>query len=214
MESTDGMTDSTYPVPARAQTVQRVALAVGVIGLGLCAFGFSSGREQFFRAWLIAFLFWLGVSLGSMAWMMIHHLSGGAWGVVSRRVFEASSRTLPLMAVVFIPIAFGARYLYPWARPEEVATDATLQHRAPYLNASFFCLRAAFYFLLWSGLAFTLTAWSRKQDGAPGDAALAVRMQRLSGAGLVLYAITLFFASVDWLMSVDAHWFSTRVTGM
>jgi hypothetical protein len=203
------MTDSTYPLPPRAQTVQRVALAVGVVGLGLCAFGFSSGREQFFRAWLIAFLFWLGVSLGSMAWMMIHHLSGGAWGVVSRRVFEASSRTLPLMALVFLPIAFGARYLYPWARPEEVATDAILQHRAPYLNASFFYLRAAFYFLLWSGMAYTLTGWSRRQDAAPGDATLAVRMQRLSGGGLVLYAITLFFASVDWLMSVDAHWFST-----
>jgi len=128
------MTDSTYAVPSGAAGIQRLAAGIGVVGLGVCAFGFTSSPEQFYRAWLIAFLFWWGVSLGSLAWMMIHHLSGGQWGVVTRRVFEASSRTLPLMALVFLPVAFGVRYLYPWARPEEVATDAILQHRAAYLN--------------------------------------------------------------------------------
>jgi hypothetical protein len=203
------MTDSTYAVPSGAAGIQRLAAVVGVVGLGLCAFGFTSSPEQFYRAWLVAFLFWWGVSLGSLAWMMLHHLSGGQWGVVTRRVFEASSRTLPLMAVVFLPVAFGARYLYPWARPEEVATDAILQHRAAYLNASFFYLRAALYFLLWTGMAYVFSGWSRRQDAAPEDVSLALRMQRLSGGGLLLYGITLFFASVDWLMVVDAHWFST-----
>jgi hypothetical protein len=157
----------------------------------------------------MAFLFWWGVSLGSMAWMMVHHLSGGQWGVVTRRIFEASSRTLPFVALVFIPVAVGAHYLYPWARPEEVAGDAILQHRAPYLNTSFFYVRAALYFLIWTGITYTLSAWSRRQDSAPDDTALALKMQRLSGGGLLVYGITLFFASVDWLMSIDPHWYSS-----
>ena len=203
------MTASTYAAPSRVSSLQRLALIVGVVGLGLCAVGFSAGREQFFRAWLIAFLFWWGVSLGSLAWMMIHHLSGGQWGVVTRRVFEASSRVLPFMALAFLPVAFGVKELYPWARPELVANDEILQHRAPYLNLSFFYLRAAIYFVLWSALAYLISGWSRKQDSAPGDEGLAIRMQRLSGGGLLLYGITLFFASVDWLMSLDPHWYST-----
>ena len=203
------MTASTYAAPSRVSSLQRLALIVGVVGLGLCAVGFSAGREQFFRAWLIAFLFWWGVSLGSLAWMMVHHLSGGQWGVVTRRVFEASSRVLPFMALAFLPVAFGVRELYPWARPELVANDEILQHRAPYLNISFFYLRAAIYFVLWSALAYLISGWSRKQDSAPGDEGLAIRMQRLSGGGLLLYGITLFFASVDWLMSLDPHWYST-----
>ena len=203
------MTASTYAAPSRVSSLQRVALIVGVVGLGLCAVGFSAGREQFVRAWLIAFLFWWGVSLGSLAWMMVHHLSGGQWGVVTRRVFEASSRVLPFMALAFLPVAFGVRELYPWARPELVANDEILQHRAPYLNISFFYFRAALYFVLWSALAYLISGWSRKQDSAPGDEGLAIRMQRLSGGGLLLYGITLFFASVDWLMSLDPHWYST-----
>jgi len=203
------MTASTYAAPSRVSSLQRVALIVGVVGLGLCAVGFSASREQFFRAWLIAFLFWWGVSLGSLAWMMIHHLSGGQWGVVTRRVFEASSRVLPFMALAFLPVAFGVKELYPWARPELVANDEMLRHRAPYLNISFFYVRAAIYFVLWSALAYLISGWSRKQDSAPGDEGLAIRMQRLSGGGLLLYGITLFFASVDWLMSLDPHWYST-----
>jgi hypothetical protein len=203
------MTDSTYAVPTGAAGIQRMAAVVGVAGLALCGFGFMSSPEQFYRAWLVAFLFWWGVSLGSMAWMMVHHLSGGQWGVVTRRVFEASSRTLPFVALAFVPVAVGAHYLYPWARPEEVAGDAILQHRAPYLNTSFFYVRAVLYFLIWTGITYTMTAWSRRQDSAPDDAALALKMQRLSGGGLLIYGITLFFASVDWLMTVDPHWYSS-----
>jgi hypothetical protein len=203
------MTDSTYAVPAGAAGIQRLAAVVGVAGLALCGFGFMSSPEQFYRSWLIAFLFWWGVSLGSMAWMMVHHLSGGQWGVVTRRVFEASSRTLPLVGLAFIPVAIGAHYIYPWARPEEVAGDAILQHRAPYLNTSFFYVRAVLYFLIWTGITYTMTAWSRRQDSAPEDTALALKMQRLSGGGLLIFGITLFFASVDWLMSIDAHWYSS-----
>jgi hypothetical protein len=174
----------------------------------LCAMGFMGDREHFFRAWLMAYMVWFGVALGSMAWLMIQYLSGGAWGVVTRRIFEASSRTLPFMAVLFLPIALGIHDLYLWSHPDAVARDEILRHREPYMNPAFFYMRAVIYFVLWSGLAYLLSAWSRQQDAGPDDV-LALRLQRLSGGGLVLYAITLFFASVDWVMSLDPHWFST-----
>jgi len=202
------MADSTYTVPTRIGGLQRLALVVGVVGLGLCVVGFLGDRAHFFRAWLMSYMVWFGVALGSMAWLMIQYLSGGAWGVVTRRIFEASSRTLPFMAVLFLPIAFGVHDLYLWSHPDVVATDEILQHREPYMNLSFFYARAVIYFVLWSLLAYLLSAWSRQQDSAPNDR-LALRLQRLSGGGLVLYAITLFFASVDWVMSLDPHWFST-----
>ena len=202
------MADSTYTIPSRISGLQRLALVVGVVGLGLCVVGFLGDREHFFRAWLMSYMVWFGVALGSMAWLMIQYLSGGAWGVVTRRIFEASSRTLPFMAVLFLPIAFGVHDLYLWSHPDVVATDEILQHREPYMNLSFFYARAVIYFVLWSLLAYLLSAWSRQQDSAPNDR-LALRLQRLSGGGLVLYAITLFFASVDWVMSLDPHWFST-----
>jgi hypothetical protein len=202
------MADSTYAVPSRIGGLQRVALIVGVVGLGLCAMGFMGDREHFFRAWLMAYMVWFGVALGSMAWLMIQYLSGGAWGVVTRRIFEASSRTLPFMAVLFLPIALGIHDLYLWSHPDAVARDEILRHREPYMNPAFFYMRAVIYFVLWSGLAYLLSAWSRQQDAGPDDV-LALRLQRLSGGGLVLYAVTLFFASVDWVMSLDPHWFST-----
>jgi hypothetical protein len=202
------MADSTYTIPSRISGLQRLALVVGVVGLGLCVVGFLGDRAHFFRAWLMSYMVWFGVALGSMAWLMIQYLSGGAWGVVTRRIFEASSRTLPFMAVLFLPIAFGVHDLYLWSHPDVVATDEILQHREPYMNLSFFYARAVIYFVLWSLLAYLLSAWSRQQDSAPNDR-LALRLQRLSGGGLVLYAITLFFASVDWVMSLDPHWFST-----
>jgi hypothetical protein len=202
------MTDTTYSVPASVAGVQRIALGVGVVGLGLLALGYSTSHEHFFRAYLIAFVFWTGVALGSLAWSMIHHLSGGAWGVVTRRVFEASSRTVPFMALLFLPIALGMQELYIWARPEVVAADKILQFKAPYLNVSFFFVRAAVYFVIWTILAYTLSAWSLQQDRAY-DEKRAVRMARLSGGGLVLYALTIFFMSIDWMMSVDPYWYST-----
>ncbi len=202
------MSDSSYSVPARVASVQRLALGVGVIGLGLLAVGYFASAHHFYRAYLMAFVFWVGVALGSLAWSMVHHLSGGAWGVVTRRVFEASSRTVPFMALLFLPIAFGVHDLYVWARPEVVAADKVLQFKQPYLNVSAFYIRAAIYFVLWTLLAYTLSGWSLQQDRGY-DEKRALKMQRLSGGGLVLYALTIFFMSVDWMMSIDPHWFST-----
>jgi hypothetical protein len=189
-------------------SLQRLALVVGVAGLALCAVGFAGNRAHFFKAYLLAYVFWIGIALGSLAISMLHHLSGGAWGVVIRRVLEAASRTLPFMALLFLPIAFGVHELYLWANPEAVAKDAILQHKAAYLNVPFFIIRAAIYFVIWSALAYLLSKWSLEQEQR-GETGQALRMQRLSGLGLVLYALTILFMSVDWIMSLDPHWFST-----
>ena len=202
------MIETTYTVPPRVASLQRLAMIVGVVGLALCVAGFLASREHFFKSYLLAYVFWVGIALGCLALSMVHHLSGGAWGVVTRRVFEAASRTLPFMAILFLPVAFGVGELYLWANPDEVAKDTILQHKAPYLNVPFFFVRAALYFVIWSAMALLLSKWSLEQE-REGERGQSLRMQRLSGGGLVVYAITILFMSVDWIMSLDPHWFST-----
>ena len=199
--------DTTYSPPvADLDALRNRALRIGIAGLVVCGIGFVVAREHFFRAWLIGFLLWLGISLGSMALMMIQHLSGGQWGVF-RRVFEASSRTLPLMAVLFLPVLAGMTYLYPWTHPDQVAADEVLRHKALYLNSGFFVARALFYFAGWIALATTLSKWSKRQDD--GEMAVNLPIQRLSGFGIVFYALTVTFAGIDWIMSINPHWYST-----
>ena len=201
------MTQTNYAAPADFIARSRPALMVGVVGVVLCGIGFAVAREQFYRAYLIGYLLWLGVPLGSMALLMVHHLSGGAWGVVIRRIFEASSRTLPLLAILFLPIAAGMHSLYPWTNETLVAHDHILHGKSPYLNTPFFLVRAVIYFACWIGLSTLLSKWSLAQDG--GDQNAARKMQRLSGAGLVIYGLTITFAAVDWVMSLNPKWFST-----
>jgi hypothetical protein len=201
------MTDGTYSTPPHLIAHRNHALIAGVVGLAVCAAGFALARDHFFRAYLIAYMFWLGLALGSMALMMVHHQSGGAWGLVIRRIFEASSRTLPLLAVLFLPIVLGMHQLYPWSHADHVAHDAALQHKAPYLNTPFFLIRAVVYFAAWIATAWHLNRLSAAQDA--GDITATQRMQRFSGAGLVIYALTITFASIDWVMSINPHWFST-----
>ncbi len=203
------MTQTNYDVPADLVARSRPALMVGAVGLVLSGLGFAVDREQFFRAYLIGYLFLLGVPLGSMALMMVHHLSGGAWGLVIRRIFEASSRTLPLLALFFVPLAFGLHSLYPWTNEALVSHDHVLQGKSVYLNIPFFLVRAAIYFACWIGLATLLSKWSLAQDNGDRDASR--KMQLLSGGGLVLYGLTITFAAVDWVMSLDPHWFSTMM---
>jgi hypothetical protein len=163
-------------------------------------------RGHFFRSWLVAYMLFLGITLGSMALIMIQHLSGGAWGVF-RRVFEASSRTLPVLALLFIPILFGTRDLYPWAHPDLVASDEILNHRSAYLNQTFWIARAVVYFAGWLALSQVLNRLSRIQDS--GDLDVNMKIQRVSGAGLVFYGLTVTFAGIDWIMALNPHWYST-----
>ena len=164
--------------------------------------------EQLFRSYLISYLFWLGIALGCLPLLMLHHLVGGAWGFAIRRVLEAGTRTLPLMTLLFLPILFGIHYLYEWSHPEIVARDEILQAKGAYLNVPFFIARAVIYFFSWLIFAYLLNKWSAEQD-ATGNPALVRRFQLLSGPGLVVYGLAITFASVDWGMSLEPRWFST-----
>jgi hypothetical protein len=139
---------------------------------------------------------------------MLHNLSGGAWGVAIRGLLESGMKTLPLMALLFLPLLFGLQYLYEWARPDAVAHDALLHHKAVYLNPTFFLVRALLYFALWIGAAIVMSRWSTHNEHSP-DPRKVTRLRALSGPGLVVYVLTITFASIDWIMSLEAHWYST-----
>jgi hypothetical protein len=181
------------------------AAAVGVVGLALTGVGFAvAGKDQFFRSYLLGFVYWLGIAFGCLAIQMIHALTGGRWGPPIRRTLYAASSTLPLFVLLFVPILFGMTSLYPWARPE-AASDHLLQHKARYLNVPFFIARAAVCFMAWVGLALALYARSVRAGHRPPTA----KMRVVSGPGILLGALTMSVAAIDWLMSLDPHWFST-----
>jgi hypothetical protein len=194
-----------------------VAGLSSIVAIALLLFnsGTFEGRQQFFRAYLVGYLFCFGLMLGSTALLMLQHVTGGKWGLVIRRMLEAGSRTLPIVGFMFIPIAFGAKYLYPWAgaMPLDVHGQHALHVREPFLNFNAWVGRAIFYFLSWGLFIYLFNKWSLKQDVPPEspEAAndLRLRFMRLGGGGLVFYAITLTLAAVDWVMSLDAVWYST-----
>jgi hypothetical protein len=200
--------------PPEVDQYRQRALIVGVAGLALCGVGalLMQDATQFFRSYLLAFVFWIGIALGSFAILMVQHMSGGAWGLVIRRLLESATRTFPLLALLFIPVALGVTRLYIWTNPDNPALSAEMReiihHKHLYLNIGFFIVRALFYFLVWIGISHLLNKWSLEQDRT-GVRGLTRKMQVLSGPGLVLYGFTVTFASIDWVMSLSPEWFST-----
>jgi hypothetical protein len=198
-------TASGTPLPG----LKQFGMIAGVLGVVLAVAGyFMSGADRFYQAYLVAYTFWMGVILGSMALTMVQYLTGGVWGIILRRPFEAAMRTLPVMTVLFIPIILGMHSLYEWSHEGITQTDALIAAKAPYLNTPFFLGRQAFYFIVWNVIAFLLTKWSAEHDRT-GDPALVDKLSKLSGAGLLIYGLTVTFAMTDWTMSVNPHWFST-----
>src|SRR5436190_12941761 len=200
----------TTDVPALARLPQR-ALILAVVGLVAGGAGAVLDPDQFFRSWLIGFLLCLALTTGSLALLMLQHLSGGQWGLLGRRVFEASSRNLPLVILFFIPLLFRMPSVYHWAAPDAMAHDVILQHKAGYLNVPFFIGRAVFYFLVWMLCTFMLNKYSAAQErGEAGMDPADTRQARVVAApGLLAYSLTISFAAVDWVMSINAHWYST-----
>lgn len=208
------MSDAAHMPPAEAAAqealgrIQRRSLWIGVAGGIALLAGVALDREQFFRSYLVGYMLWVGVTLGCLAVLMLQYLSGGRWGLVTRRTLEAGSRNILLMALLFVPILLGMGRLYAWTQPGLVAHDEILRHRASYMNTDMFVARAVFYFAVWSLLALLLSRWSGQQDQEPGRD-LRPRLRGWSSAGLLLYALTITLASIDWVMSLDPHWSST-----
>jgi hypothetical protein len=203
-------TSKAWDWPAAAP-LQRGALVVGGVGLAACLLGAFLRPAQFFHSWLFAFISLLAFPLGSLALLMLHHLTGGAWGVAIRRTLEAASRTLPLALVMFLPLLVGLTDNYSWAR-HDGAADAADEHRYAaqemYYQLPFFLGRAAACFAAWMILVFLFSRWSAEEDRT-GDKASAIRARHASGVGLAIYGLTVTVASIDWIMSLDGHWSST-----
>jgi hypothetical protein len=209
--TTATMTKSDLMAPPVAQTIQTQSLFIGLIGAIASIAGAFLAPESFYSAYLSGFMFWLGLSLGCMAILMLYHMVGGGWGTVIRRILEAGMMTVPLMFVLFLPILFNLPRLYFWARPDvlnDAKTDPKILDIAhSYLNFNGILTRAILYFVLWYGMAYFLNRWSTEQDTIAGQSTLRFRV--MSGLGLVIYSFSISFAVIDWVMSLQARWIST-----
>jgi hypothetical protein len=208
--TTATMNNTELMAPPVAQTIATRSMFIGLVGVVASIAAAVMYPDTFYSAYLVVFMWGLGLSLGCMAVLMLYHMVGGGWGTVSRRILEAGMMTLPLMAVLFIPIALNLRRLYDWARPEELAKDPKLADIAhSYLNGNAVITRAMLYFAIWLGMAFLLRRWSSEQDTAEGGARSTLRFRALSAPGLVIYSLTISFGVIDWVMSLQARWIST-----
>jgi hypothetical protein len=202
------MTDlSVIPVACLERYQRRFSL-LGAGGIALMIVGAFVNPAQFFRSYLLGYVFWTGLALGSLGILMLNHLTGGGWGLGTRRSLEAATRTFPLLAVLFFPLAYGRHYLYVWTRLDVVAHSEILQHKSPYLNWPFFLVRTFFYFVIWILISYFLNRWSLAQDRFD-DRRPTEHLRRLSGPGILVLAVTVTFACVDWVMSLDPEWYST-----
>jgi hypothetical protein len=191
-----------------AASYRRKAVVPALIGAGFLVFGFMLNRQQFFLSYLQGYLFAVAIPLGCMGITMIHCLSGGKWGWTIRPFLEAGMRTLPAMAILFVPVALGLSQIYPWMNHDLVAHDAALQSKAIYLNGNWWLIRAVSYFAIWILLAAWLRRWLLV---SPADSSIEKlhRVQRLSAGGLLVFVLSVSFAAIDWVMSIEPHWFSS-----
>ncbi|REJ79404.1 MAG: hypothetical protein DWQ47_01300 [Acidobacteria bacterium] len=202
----------TYQAPESLNRMQTAALGVGGIGVLVSLAGMFLQPEPALRGWLLGFIFWAGIGFGGLGILLLQYVTGGAWGVVIRRVAEACSRTIPLLAVLFLPIVFGLYTLYDWANLAAAGTDYAIEWRGWYMEPTWWIVRAAVYFVLLFLMSMFLNRWSLQQDKAetPEKAAEYLGMAtKVSGPGIVLYVMVVTFLSVDWTMTLEPHWFST-----
>jgi hypothetical protein len=204
--TTATMSKSDLMAPPVAQTIQQRSLVIGAVAAVVSIAGAFLAPNSFYSAYLTGFMFWLGLSLGCMAILMLHHLVGGAWSIVIRRILESGMMTLPLMFVLFIPILLNLPKLYFWARPG-LTDPKIVEIHDSYLNFNGILVRYILYFAIWFGMAYFLNRWSTEQDTIAGQSTL--RFRAMSSIGLVIYSLTISFAVIDWVMSLQARWIST-----
>ena len=192
-----------------ATSAERISGIVGVCGILLCIPGFFFYRTVFFQSYLFAFLYWAGFSIGGLGVLLMHHTVGGRWGVTIRRLLEAKMRTLPVIALLLLPILlFGLSQVYPWARQADLAQNAIVRHKQGYLNVPFFVARVVFYFAVWLFWGFRVNRMADLQDET-GDPTLRERMRAFSAPGVLVFVLTGSFAYFDWLLSSDPVFYST-----
>jgi len=185
-----------------------VGAVLAVLGAVACAILGLGNPKQFYFSWLVSFLFFTSLALGALFFVLIQYAAQGGWGIVLRRIGETIFATIPVMALLFVPVVLGLHDLYEWSHAGAAEHDALLRWKAPYLNTTFFLIRALIFFGLWSGIAILYYRGSRGQD-VTGDPGVSARLRRLAGPAIIVLALTQTFASIDWIMSLTPHWYST-----
>jgi hypothetical protein len=196
------------PEDSALTRVPWIGLVVGALGLIASALLYGGNPQQFYYSWLVSFLFFISLALGGMFFVLLHFVTKSGWGIVVRRLAENAIATMPLFVLLFIPIALGIHELFHWSHADVVAGDPLLQGKAPYLNQGFFLVRAAVYLLLWTLIAVWYRGNSVKQDRT-GEESISRRLSAASGPGIIVFALTISYAAIDWAMSLDPHWYST-----
>ncbi|HEY0459733.1 MAG TPA: hypothetical protein VGC97_11400 [Pyrinomonadaceae bacterium] len=206
--------NSEYLAPAEISRWRSLAIGVGgicTLVMAAVAVLFKEEREIVLRAWLLGFMFACSLGVGGLGILHLQYLTGGAWGVVIRRVVEACSRTIPYLLALFIPIAAGVPYLYEWYHLHEQGDDVVM-HRGWYLTWGGFVVRGIVYFVIWTIMQTMLNRWSANQDKSADyeeSAKWLGAATAFSGPSLVIYVLVVSFATIDWTMTLDPHWFST-----
>lgn len=192
----------------RFDRIEQRAFILGIIGALALVAGALVSTNQFFQSYLYGYMLWMGLTIGCLGVLILHHLVSGHWGNLIQRVVESGARNALLMALLFIPILVGMEHIYPWTNHEHVEASHVLHSKMGYLNVSFFIVRAGLFFIVWIGIAFWLSAMSNKQDQT-ADPMLTRKMKIFSGPAMVLFVLTVSFASFDWMMSLEPEWYST-----
>jgi len=185
-----------------------IGAVLALLGAVACAMLGGGNPKQFFFSWIVSFLFFLSLALGALFFVLIQYAAQAGWGIVLRRIGEITFATIPVLAALSVPLLLGLHDLYEWTQPGVTEHDALLHWKAPFLNVQFFLIRAAIYFAVWSFIALLYYHGSRGQD-VTGDPGVSVRLRRLAGPALIVLALTSTFASIDWIMSLTPHWYST-----
>ena len=206
--ATDTATDSYQLELSRWSTGRNVLSFAVLVAVAACLAGYISDPARFFRSYLVAFAFTSAIGLAAFFFCMVQYLTGSAWSVALRRIMENVMITLPVGAILFLPLAFGLKYVYSWTDPAVVAASVALKTKAGYLTENFFIARTYAFFALWSIWIFAIYYQSVKQDRERGVQQMHVR-SRWSAPGLFLVVVVGSFASFDWLMSVEPAWYST-----
>lgn len=194
-------------------TTQRRAMLIGGSALILGAIGWATDQVTFYQSWLLAFAFWWQIAIGCLGISLLHQLVGGAWGRLTRPTFAAGMTTLPLLAILFLPVLAGMKSVFPWMDAEFNEANPLMKEKLFFLNASGFYLRAVIYFCFWCVIALVLNrraVRSLKESGSIQSNSL----KGFSGASLFHFFLFTTFASFDWMMSLDPLWFSAMYGGL
>lgn len=192
-------------LPSKLGTIGYALLGIGIVSIGV-SFAVNTQRAFFDYLWMYMFLVSIGV--GSLALVAMEYLVGATWSTPFRRVSEFLASLIPVLIVLTIPLFFGMHDLFHWSHPEAVASDPILQSKSSYLNVQFFTIRVVIYLAIWLIFFLLFTRNSEKQDQT-GDPRLTKQSIKLSAPFAILFLITIAFASIDWMMSLEAHWYST-----